>query len=113
MNNLIDRGLIEAKGRLDAPGRPMLYGTTQDFLRSFGINDLSALPNTSDELNALFSSAKSSDEDVLPDQQTIDFDAAEKPVENTADEPERQEPTVAQLDLDDEVSAEDDIIPEE
>lgn len=113
MNNLIDRGLIEAKGRLDAPGRPMLYGTTQDFLRSFGINDLSALPNTGEELNALFNSVKNVNDDVLPDQQIIDFDAAEKPVENTADEPEKQEPAIAQLDLDDEVSAEDDIIPEE
>ena len=31
VNNLLDRGLIEAKGRLDAPGRPMLFGTTPDF----------------------------------------------------------------------------------
>ena len=44
MNNLLDRGLIEPKGRLDAPGRPMLYGTTTDFLRSFGLKDLSELP---------------------------------------------------------------------
>ena len=58
MNNLIDRGLIEAKGRLDAPGRPMLYGTTQDFLRCFGIKDLSMLPGTTDELMEVFDKAK-------------------------------------------------------
>ena len=46
MNNLLDRGLIESKGRLDAPGRPMLYGTTNDFLRCFGLKDLKELPQT-------------------------------------------------------------------
>lgn len=59
MNNLIDRGLIESKGRLDVPGRPMLYGTTSDFLRCFGINDLSELPKTSDEMIDAFNNAKS------------------------------------------------------
>lgn len=46
VNSLIDKGLIEAVGRLDAPGRPMLYGTTEKFLRVFGINSLSDLPET-------------------------------------------------------------------
>ena len=49
MNNLLDRGLIESKGRLDAPGRPMLYGTTADFLRCFGLSSLSELPGVSSE----------------------------------------------------------------
>lgn len=40
---LCDRGLIESKGRLDVPGRPVLYGTTEAFLRCFGINSLSDL----------------------------------------------------------------------
>ncbi len=58
MNNLIDRGLIESKGRLDAPGRPMLYGTTSDFLRAFGIKDFNSLPNISEEIDAMFQKAK-------------------------------------------------------
>ena len=45
-NSLIDKALIEACGRLDAPGRPMLYVTTEKFLRVFGINSLSDLPAT-------------------------------------------------------------------
>ncbi|MBQ9085937.1 MAG: SMC-Scp complex subunit ScpB [Clostridia bacterium] len=45
-NSLIDKGLIEACGRLDAPGRPMLYITTEKFLRVFGIQSLSELPAT-------------------------------------------------------------------
>ncbi len=46
VNSLIDKGLIEACGRLGAPGRPMLYVTTEKFLRVFGINSLSELPAT-------------------------------------------------------------------
>lgn len=46
VNSLIDKNLIEACGRLDAPGRPMLYVTTEKFLRVFGINSLSDLPAT-------------------------------------------------------------------
>ncbi len=44
MNSLIDKGLIENCGRLDAPGRPMLYSTTDKFLRVFGISSVNELP---------------------------------------------------------------------
>ena len=44
VNRLIERNFIEEKGRLDAPGRPILFGTTQHFLRSFGISELQELP---------------------------------------------------------------------
>lgn len=44
VNKLVERGLIEESGRLDAPGRPILYVTTDEFLRSFGLSSLSALP---------------------------------------------------------------------
>ena len=46
VNSLLDKGLIEAAGRLDAPGRPMLYVTTDKFLRVFGLNALDELPET-------------------------------------------------------------------
>ncbi|MBQ1956174.1 MAG: SMC-Scp complex subunit ScpB [Clostridia bacterium] len=46
VNSLIDKGLIESCGRLDAPGRPVLYATSEKFLRVFGINSLSELPET-------------------------------------------------------------------
>ena len=45
MARLTERGLIEECGRLDAPGRPILYSTTKEFLRSFGLNSLSDLPD--------------------------------------------------------------------
>ena len=62
MNSLIDRGLIECKGRLDVPGRPMLFGTTPDFLRCFGLSDLDALPKTTEEMTEVFANAKLGDE---------------------------------------------------
>lgn len=46
VGSLLDKNLIEACGRLDAPGRPMLYVTTDKFLRVFGLNSLSELPET-------------------------------------------------------------------
>ena len=46
VNSLLDKGLIEAVGRLDVVGRPMLYATTDKFLRVFGINSLADLPAT-------------------------------------------------------------------
>ena len=44
VNSLVDKGLIECSGRLDAPGRPMLYSTTDKFLRVFGLNSIEELP---------------------------------------------------------------------
>lgn len=44
VSSLVDKQLIESCGRLDAPGRPMLYRTTENFLRVFGLNSLADLP---------------------------------------------------------------------
>lgn len=46
VNSLIDKELIASTGRLDAPGRPLLYGTTDKFLRVFGLQTLEDLPQT-------------------------------------------------------------------
>lgn len=44
VNKLIEYNLVCELGRLDAPGRPILLGTTEEFLRSFGLQSLDALP---------------------------------------------------------------------
>ena len=44
INKLIEYNLITELGRLDAPGRPLLFGTTEQFLRSFGVKSLEELP---------------------------------------------------------------------
>lgn len=50
VQRLVERGLVEERGRLDAPGKPILYGTTQEFLRMFGLKTLSDLPEVDEPL---------------------------------------------------------------
>ncbi len=64
VSSLCDKGLIEQRGRLDVPGRPILYGTTDDFLRVFGISSVDELPPVSS------ADAK----DTEPMQETISTD---------------------------------------
>lgn len=44
VNKLVEYNLVKELGRLDAPGRPLVFGTTEDFLRHFGIHSLEELP---------------------------------------------------------------------
>ncbi|MDY5578046.1 MAG: SMC-Scp complex subunit ScpB [Lachnospiraceae bacterium] len=44
VNKLIEYNLVTELGRLDAPGRPLLFGTTEEFLRKFGVTSISDLP---------------------------------------------------------------------
>lgn len=45
IQKLIEKNLIKESGRLDVPGRPILYSTTDEFLRQFELNDLKELPS--------------------------------------------------------------------
>lgn len=47
VNKLLEYDLITELGRLDAPGRPLLFGTTEQFLRCFGVRSLDELPELS------------------------------------------------------------------
>ncbi|NLL76394.1 MAG: SMC-Scp complex subunit ScpB [Clostridiales bacterium] len=49
VNRLVEFNLVTEVGRLDAPGRPLLFGTTEEFLRCFGVKSLGELP----ELNSV------------------------------------------------------------
>ena len=44
VNKLMEYNLVQEVGRLDAPGRPLLFGTTEEFLRNFGVQGLDELP---------------------------------------------------------------------
>ena len=44
VNKLVEYNLVKELGRLDAPGRPILFGTTEEFLRTFGVQGLEELP---------------------------------------------------------------------
>ncbi len=48
VRQLLERGLIREVGRKDAPGKPILYGTTEQFLHHFGLNSLDDLPERPD-----------------------------------------------------------------
>lgn len=48
LNGLFAKGLVEERGRLELPGRPLLYGTTQNFLRCMGLSSLEELPEVPD-----------------------------------------------------------------
>lgn len=49
VNKLVEYGLVEEVGRLDAPGRPLLFGTTEEFLRRFSVQSLEELPTLNPE----------------------------------------------------------------
>lgn len=48
VQKLLEKGLVEIKGKSEAIGRPLLYGTTDQFMEYFGINDLNELPTPKD-----------------------------------------------------------------
>ena len=51
VSKLVEYSLVTELGRLDAPGRPMLFGTTEEFLRSFGVSSIDELPTpTTDQM---------------------------------------------------------------
>ena len=49
VNKLVEYGLVEEVGRMDAPGRPILFGTTEEFLRRFSVQSLDDLPSLAPE----------------------------------------------------------------
>lgn len=63
VGSLLDKELIAPVGRLDAPGRPMLYGTTEKFLRVFGLSSIKELPEADSVLAAVDALANRTDED--------------------------------------------------
>ena len=50
LNRLVEYGLVGEAGRLDAPGRPILFGTTEEFLRTFGVRSTEELPSIQPDL---------------------------------------------------------------
>lgn len=54
VNKLVEYNLVTEAGRLDAPGRPLLFGTTEEFLRSFGVQSVEELPVLNPEQIAEF-----------------------------------------------------------
>lgn len=53
VNRLVEYDLVYEAGRLDAPGRPALFATTEEFMRRFGVDSLGELPDVDPEQEAL------------------------------------------------------------
>lgn len=73
MNTLCQRNLIEECGRLDLPGRPLIYCTTSEFLKCFCMSTLAELPEITDaaEAAAVLESIRREDDEALDGQMSI------------------------------------------
>ena len=81
IGSLTAKDLIEEKGRLELPGRPLIYGTTENFLRCFSISDLSELPEIPS------SEAKGEEsEDGAEDDSQLSIFHSEEPAQKNSDE---------------------------
>jgi segregation and condensation protein B len=69
LRHLMERQLVRIAGRAEAPGRPLLYGTTREFLAHFGLNAISDLPRT-DELATLLAGDRAAPP-AEPDTETL------------------------------------------
>lgn len=108
VTSLSDKHLIEVCGRLDVPGRPLLYRTTDDFLRVFGMQSLSDLPEVNiatddgkqqllpiDEAEGSQNEETSSDENP-EENQSAEVSSEENTEENTEENQSAEIPTEAQ-----------------
>lgn len=77
VNKLVEYGLVDEVGRLDAPGRPILFGTTESFLRSFGVRNVDELPVISpDKVEDFRKEAESETEGAQKQEASDDGEAA-------------------------------------
>jgi len=94
LETLLERRLIKIAGRKEAPGRPMVYATTAEFLEAFSLKDLESLPDLSEfrELqNAVEESAESTPEQLELEQSTESAEPSptgDDPSASQADTPE-------------------------
>lgn len=79
LTKLLERDLIEQKGRLNAPGKPLLYGTTDEFLRCFGLQSLEDMPDLDVETIGF---------DMEPESDNVSFD--DLTAETTGEQAEEQ-----------------------
>lgn len=87
VSSLVQKGLIEEKGRLDLPGRPLIYGTTDRFLRCFSLNSLDDLPELpkTEEVEKI---SKDENQTSLFDEDNKNDDAKDKEIALLASEKE-------------------------
>ncbi|WP_428897733.1 segregation and condensation protein B [Parelusimicrobium proximum] len=124
LDKLLDRGLVKAVGKKEAVGRPMMYGTTEEFLRMFGFNSISELPDVEKfaskkiEEAVLPFDAEGTEEDAMKKDEEIeesgdilDADSEDNPIDYTparsADEGDAEAEGVVEDDGDNPAAPED------
>lgn len=93
INILEEHKMIEVVGRKDAVGKPLLYGTTEEFLKRFGLSDVDALPDYAELLERIAvirQDEKQSSDSLyndfkLPEIENAEFSALEREVDELAD----------------------------
>lgn len=85
LHTLEERGLIRTRGRVDAPGRPILYGTTNEFLQHFGLKSLEDLPKLKEFQESDLDFVKNEQKSQAIDTQTGELKTIEKNYEEIKD----------------------------
>ncbi len=80
VQTLLERGLVEIVGRAELPGRPQLYGTTEQFLKHFGLRSLADLPNAEELRRIPLPSAPGNETETDPDQTLLPLEAPSQEV---------------------------------
>lgn len=73
IGSLVQKGLLEERGRLELPGRPLLYGTTENFLRCFQLGSIDQLPPPPGEGAEQEQEDGDDEEDDRPEQMSLDI----------------------------------------
>ncbi|MDK2972943.1 MAG: segregation and condensation protein [Candidatus Sumerlaeota bacterium] len=94
LRSLQDAGLVEVVGQKEVAGRPSLYGTSTQFLKTFGLRDLKELPSLSDLQSVMHAQMKRSEAEDAAEEGAPEAPASEPTAENTElspNEPESNE----------------------
>ena len=81
INKLVERNLIREAGRLDSPGKPMLYESTDEFLRSFGFKSIVDLPRLDGEEDIFSFQEEKTINAIIETDKTDEIELPDKPVE--------------------------------
>lgn len=81
VNRLVEYNLVCEVGRMDAPGKPILFGTTKDFLRGFGLQNVNELPQLGEEaMNHLKEEAEKEVQLTIGDNGNIEADRSDEEI---------------------------------
>ncbi len=94
LKTLLERNLVAIVGRASTPGRPLLYGTTQDFLRHFGLNALSDLPKPREIEELLGETELEVEKRLLEEQQQNGEDDESAPKKEKDEGPRFRKPII-------------------